>query len=136
MHYEWDETLETGNAEIDAQHKQLIAALNDLVDAREQGKGPQEIMRTLDFLSSYVVRHFNDEEAIQKKYDYPDYYRHRIYHDEFKKTVQNLVREINEKGPREELVLKTINTVAGWLINHIKGDDFKLAAYITSRRKE
>ncbi|MCL2888271.1 MAG: hemerythrin family protein [Elusimicrobia bacterium] len=130
MIYSWDASLETGNDIIDTQHKQLIEALNGLILAYQGGKGPDELLRTLDFLSAYVIRHFTDEEALQVQYNYPDYQRHRLYHNEFRRTIEKLSAEISEKGPTDELILVTIKTVADWLIHHIKSDDFKLAAYI------
>ncbi|MDR0291435.1 MAG: hemerythrin family protein [Elusimicrobium sp.] len=132
MIYTWDESLETGNEIIDTQHKQLIEALNALILAYQGGKGTGELLRTLDFLSAYVIRHFTDEEALQVQYNYPDYPRHRLYHNEFRRTIEKLSAEIAEKGPTDALILVTIKTVSDWLIHHIKSDDFKLAAYITS----
>lgn len=39
MAYIWNKDLETGNAMIDQQHKQLIQCINDLLDARSSVKG-------------------------------------------------------------------------------------------------
>jgi hemerythrin len=62
MAYDWDEKLETGNEKIDRQHKQLITALNKLIDACGEGKGSDELENTLEFLNAYIVKHFSDEE--------------------------------------------------------------------------
>ena len=40
MRYEMTKDLETGNALIDSEHRQLFKAVNDLLDACSQGKGP------------------------------------------------------------------------------------------------
>ena len=39
MAYNYTPDLETGNAKIDEQHKELIAAINNLLDACSKGKG-------------------------------------------------------------------------------------------------
>lgn len=39
MRYEMTKDLETGNALIDSEHRQLFKAVNDLLDACSQGKG-------------------------------------------------------------------------------------------------
>ena len=39
MAYQWDSTLETGYEKVDNQHKQLVAALNALIEASKSGKG-------------------------------------------------------------------------------------------------
>lgn len=61
MAYKWTPDLETGNSLIDGQHKELIEAINKLLDACGNGKGRAEIEATLVFLNNYVVKHFNDE---------------------------------------------------------------------------
>lgn len=39
MAYSWTADLETGNAKIDDQHKQLFVAINNLLEACSKGKG-------------------------------------------------------------------------------------------------
>jgi hemerythrin len=133
MAYQWDSSLETGHVKIDNQHKQLIAALNNLIDAAKSGKGDAEIFKTLDFLTGYTIMHFSDEEKLQIKYDYPDYLVHKRIHEDFKKTVGDLTKKLRDEGPREELVNTVTDAVGAWLLNHIKGDDFRMAAFVKSK---
>ena len=86
MAYNWDKSLETGNFTIDEQHKSIIKAINDLLEACSQGKGRVEVEKTLIFLKDYVVKHFNDEEKLQIKSNYPGYKEHKEIHDSFKNT--------------------------------------------------
>ena len=133
MNYVWSLELETGHAAIDKQHKQLIAALNALSDAYRSGKGSQEVERTMDFLMGYTVKHFADEEALQLKYDYPDYHRHRQFHNDFKATAQALSAELYRDGPTDAFISKVYATVGDWLVNHIRSEDFKMAAYVQGK---
>lgn len=130
MAYEWNSDLETGNEIIDKQHKELFAALNRLVDAYRQGKGPEEIGKTMEFLTIYVVQHFADEEKLQDEYDYPDKFNHKSYHNDFKITVKQLVSQLEAEGYSDALMTSTIEAVANWLVHHIKSDDFRLAAHV------
>ncbi|GHU10416.1 hemerythrin [Spirochaetia bacterium] len=136
MAYQWDSSLETGHVKIDNQHKQLIAALNNLIDASQSGKGDEEIFKTLDFLTGYTIMHFGDEEKLQVKYDYPDYLIHKRIHDDFKKTVGDLTKRLHDEGPREELVGEVTGAVGAWLLNHIKGDDFRMATFVKLKEHE
>jgi hemerythrin len=43
----WDVRLETRHSQIDGQHKALIQAFNDLHHAMKQGKGMDEVGKTL-----------------------------------------------------------------------------------------
>ena len=133
MAYSWDKSLETGNTAIDAQHKSLINAINDLLAACGEGKGRGEVAKTLDFLQNYVIKHFGDEEKLQIKSNYPDYKEHRKKHEGFKEVVKEIAEEYNEKGTTIQLVAKVNTTMGRWLINHIKTEDKKVAAHIKSR---
>jgi hemerythrin len=133
MAYQWDASLETGHAKIDNQHKQLVSALNSIIEASQQGKGEEEIFKTLDFLTGYTVMHFATEEKLQVQYNYPDYLVHKRYHDEFKVTVGELTKRLQKEGPTEEMIGLVTTTVGNWLLNHIKGDDFRMAAYVKSK---
>jgi hemerythrin len=130
MAYQWDSSLETGHEKIDNQHKQLIAALNNIIEASKSGKGSAEVFKTLDFLTGYTIMHFSDEEKLQLQYDYPDYFVHKQYHDDFKVTVGELTERLVKEGPTEDMVSLVTTSIGDWLLNHIKGDDFRMAAYV------
>lgn len=133
--YQWTKDLETGNATIDSEHKQLIQSVNSLLDACAKGKGRTEIKETLDFLNDYVIRHFGHEEKLQLQYHYPDYVNHKKYHEGFKKTVRDIIAEYENDGATIPLVAKVNQSIAGWLINHIKREDVKVAAHIRAAQK-
>ncbi|MDR2425676.1 MAG: bacteriohemerythrin [Endomicrobium sp.] len=130
MAYEWSSDLETGNEIIDSQHKGLFSALNKLVEAQHRREGAQELNKTIEFLTAYVIQHFADEEKLQEEYNYPDKFNHKSYHNDFKRTVKELVEKLNVEGYSDVLLEHTIQIMADWLINHIKSDDFRLAAYV------
>jgi len=132
MAYKWDTTLETGNIIIDEQHKSLIEAINNLLEACSQGKGRVEVEKTMDFLSDYVVKHFNDEEKLQLKSRYPEYKAHKQIHEDFKKDVGNIREEYKKSGATIMLVAKVNSSIGGWLINHIKTMDKRVAQHINS----
>ena len=133
MAYHWDTSLETGHAKVDNQHKQLITALNSIIEASQQGKSKDEIFRTLDFLTGYTVMHFSTEEKLMVTYHYPDYLIHKRYHDEFKGTVGELTQQLIKEGPTETLIGSVTQTIGSWLLNHIKGDDFRMATFVKSK---
>ncbi|MDR2632906.1 MAG: hemerythrin family protein [Treponema sp.] len=131
--YRWDSTLETGHEVIDTQHQQLFAAINKLLETCEVKKGSEELTKNLDFLNTYTIKHFFDEEKIQQKYNYPDYPNHKQYHETFKNTVKDLTHRLIWSGPTEELIKEVYSSIGDWLVSHIKIQDFKLAKYIKSK---
>jgi hemerythrin len=133
MAYTWTKDLETGNPLIDSQHQQLIKAVNDLLAACSTGQGRDKLNQTLDFLVSYTVKHFGDEERLQVQHQYPDYTNHKNLHEHFKTFVQDLVAQMKTAGPTTSLVSKVTFGVGDWLVNHIKKEDTKVAAFIRGK---
>ena len=128
--YQWDSSLETGYGKIDSQHKQLFEMVNKLIAAGSSGKGGDVVMEALDFLARYVIKHFSDEEQLQIDYEYPDYIDHKRKHDEFKVVVGELVQRLKTEGITEDLMEVVCNTIGSWLLEHIKGDDFRMASFV------
>jgi len=135
MVYKWSSDLETGHNLIDEQHKSLFVAANRFADAFQNGKGQAEIEETLRFLILYTEQHFHDEEELQKQYAPHDYDRHKMYHKEFTTIVQDFVERFGAEGPTDALLYEIYGTIGGWLLNHIKSDDFVLAACINRSKQ-
>ena len=128
----WDDSLIMGNEEVDSQHHEMFALLSSLVSACGDGTENSILKETLDFLVNYTVKHFHDEEALQLRYGYPAYERHRQMHEDFKITVNNLVQRFSESGSSSELSSDINKIVVRWLTNHILDEDKKIGVYIQS----
>lgn len=133
MAYQFTKDLETGNALIDQEHRELFNAINSLLDSCSRGQGRNELTKTAEFLQTYTSKHFSDEEQLQRRSSYPEYTQHKRYHDEFKKTVADIVNRLKANGPTVSLVGEINTALAGWLINHIKKEDKKLAAFLSKK---
>ncbi|HAN44713.1 MAG TPA: hemerythrin [Ruminococcaceae bacterium] len=135
MAYVFDNSVMTGNAKIDEQHKMLFDAINNLLDACGKGKGRAEIEKTLIFLNDYIATHFADEEKLQMQYGYPDYPQHKKYHEGYKQVVRDIIDEFKKDGATLVLLGKVNSSIATWLVNHIKKEDVKVAAHIKNSSK-
>lgn len=133
MAYTFTKDLETGNQLIDSEHRQLIDAINHLLAACSTGKGRSELANTAKFLQDYTAKHFSDEEKLQIQTQYPDYQNHKRYHEEFKKVVAEICKKLDSQGATITLVGEVNSAIAGWLINHIKREDVKVANHIKSK---
>lgn len=130
MAFTWTSALETKNEQIDTEHKSLIDAINNLLDACSKGKGRAEIANTVDFLNEYTKTHFSHEEALQQKYRYPDYVNHKKLHEGFIKTVEETSEKLKKEGPTIQLVGEINAQLGNWLLKHIKTEDVKIARHI------
>ncbi len=133
--FTWTNDLATGNAQIDAEHKELIRASNNLLTACASGIGGSELEQTVEFLNQYTKTHFQHEEALQLEYQYPDYINHKRYHESFIRVVNDFSYRLITDGPTPQLVSEINRKLGGWLINHIKTEDVKVARHIINQKK-
>ncbi len=129
MKYELTKDLETGNALIDSEHRQLFAVINKLMDACSQGKGRDQIASTVQYLNDYVSKHFSDEEQLQIKSKYPGYPGHKQFHDGYKRNLLQATNEILTSGATIASLSK-LNQVVSILVTHIRLEDKKIAAHV------
>lgn len=132
MGIEWRKSLSIGVDEIDNQHKELLQRFDRLLRACEEGRGKSELSGLLSFLDEYVVRHFRDEESIQRLRGFPGYEAHKQEHDYFIAKLRALQEEINSKGVAIHHVMETNNLLLKWLINHISKVDTELGKFLKS----
>ena len=131
MKVEFDNSLVTGNAMIDDQHKELIGKIDKLVACCEEGGGKVEAIKMLDYLSDYTDFHFGEEEKLQEEVSYPAMEGHKAKHAAFKKAVEELHEMlVEEEGPTDAFVAAVQKNVVDWLFDHIKNMDQALAAYV------
>lgn len=129
MKYEVTDDLLTGNALIDSEHRELFAAVNNLMDACTQGKGRDQIQKTVQFLSDYVAKHFRDEEGLQTKSNYPGYPAHKQFHDGYRRKLAEVSQVLMREGASVK-ALGDLNGVVAILVSHIRTEDKRLARHI------
>jgi hemerythrin len=131
MSLQWSDSLASGSTEIDMQHKELFVRVNRLLAAFQQGSaGRDEISRTVQFLTDYVVFHFGTEEKHMDRFGYSSASQHKAQHQQFVKSFLKL---------KERMLLEGINPALGqevkelsvyWLLNHIKYSDRALGMFL------
>lgn len=117
---EWDPRLETGIDVIDAQHRKLFEAINDLADSFKSGQALDKSRASLAFLAQYSVEHFQTEERFMRSMNYPDLASHRVEHVRLVSKLQTL----QVKQDKGYLVTADVAIfVADWLSHHIQEAD-------------
>lgn len=129
MRYELTDDLLTGNALIDSEHRELFKAVNSLMDACSQGKGRDQIQKTVTFLNDYVAKHFRDEENLQTQSNYPGYPAHKQFHDGYRRKLNETTLELMQQGATVK-ALGDLNTVVAILVSHIRTEDKRLARHV------
>ena len=134
MRYEVTPDLVTGNNLIDSEHRQLFAAVNDLMDACSRGEGRAQIEKTVRFLNDYVAKHFRDEEDLQVRSKYPGYPAHKTFHDGYRRQLNDVAQALLTDGATVKS-LGNLNLVVGVLVSHIRTEDKRLAKHVKEQGK-
>jgi hemerythrin-like metal-binding protein len=82
MRLDWRHEWESGDAELDGQHRFLIEAANDLVYLGIMGVQGSEALHLVDSFLEGVSRHFEIEEKVLERLGYPERTAHAKHHAE------------------------------------------------------
>lgn len=136
----WRDEYKIGVELVDEQHQELFKRLGDFIQTvrsdKEKSEKKEEVEKTLNFMGEYVVTHFDAEEALQKKYNYPDYENHHQIHEDFKAEVAEFQKEYKENEYDEDFVLEFSGRLLTWLINHVASTDQDIGKHINSVKEK
>lgn len=127
----WDSSLQLGIGQIDDQHKQLVAMINDLHRAMKRRQTLEIMGGILERLVNYTVYHFGNEEKLFQKHGYPEYEQHKKIHE----TLVGKVIEFKSKIDRGDstISMELMDFLKDWLVNHIKGTDKKYVPFLQEK---
>jgi hemerythrin len=131
----FDPNLETGEPEIDGQHRELFARIDRLMEAAHLHHGQQEVGQTLAYLGDYVVHHFAAEERLMVLQGYPDLETHRDEHARFVQQFGQTYQEYKANGPSSLFVIRVGNRITSWLCEHIYRTDRQLVGWLQRKRE-
>lgn len=132
----WNEKFSVGVAEIDRQHRRLMAMINDLNEAVNSGKHKDAISRILDELIIYTVTHFRTEEKYFDQFGYPEGEEHKDEHIVCIKMVNKFVRDFNSEiqgGKLAALTDEILNFLGIWWKYHILETDLKYSEFFRAK---
>jgi len=105
----WDESFKVFYEQLDEEHKGLFQGI--FAVAANKGDGA-----ALASLVKKVKDHFSFEESMMQKAKYADFDSHKKLHVEFVGKISALSCPVDDA---------TVTFAKDWLVNHIKGIDFK-----------
>ena len=122
--------MEVGVVEIDEQHKELVDRLNALLSMGHDAASKEESQKTLDMLEEYIIKHFSDEEELQRKNKYPEYESHKKLHQTFIDEFEKLKKEFEANGHSLKFTMDLNNSLINWIVKHIKSADVELGKFL------
>lgn len=120
--------LETGLADIDDQHAQLLACLDEL---KAFVGGKYEFAATftaVQTLLGYTEQHFTYEEDLLRRCDYPELEEHINEHARLITEVRHQWARI-EQGDAD-IAREVVETIERWIVDHINSEDVEYAKFI------
>lgn len=130
---EWSDEYLTGIAEIDEQHHGFFEAAHRLYDQILNCEGEHGVEEAVTFLRDYAERHFQTEEALMRKHEFPSLERHKRLHDAFFENLELLGDELKVFGPSQHLADRALEVAQDWLIEHIAEEDMHFTAHVKHR---
>ena len=133
--FEWRNEWSLGIEIIDRQHRELAVMLNKIVELYLNNDGQtdselrsNQLHEQLNIFYEMVRKHFNDEEALMLKANYPGHSEHAHDHlmlcAELKHYIRNIEEELNH------INISTLNSLKSWFISHIISSDKEFADFL------
>ena len=118
----WSANYEVGNALVDSEHKEIFRMVDRLLEDDFEGRS-DKIKTVISFLADYVVRHFDHEEDLMDKSNYPKKDGHVKQHRDFVKKVGEFVAQIADGVDSIQLSLSVNEVIVDWLAEHVMISD-------------
>ena len=124
--------LITGLADIDNQHRALLALANEVVFAHKLDTSPELFRRAISFLDGYIAFHCAAEEAamIQCKCPLAMRSEHLEFHGHLRRELEDIVTRSVRDGASGDLKLDIFFVLDDWLVYHVGEADHRLAAFL------
>ena len=119
----WIEDYCVGDAMIDSQHRYLFCLANDLLASGTKAELTDNAMK----LFRYAHEHFDHEEAVMRKIEYPAYQEHIVMHEMLITQLSAISNDIRKDQWSATTLQRFMNE---WLTSHIVKEDAKLGGFI------
>lgn len=130
----WKNQFESGNEQIDFEHKQLFELANNLMDYMLSPNSIAQQLHQFDLLAEHIVKHFENEESIMKASDYSDWQAHRQLHQVLiQKVSAYRIKLFNGELRSLEVLNFLINEV---IVDHLLAEDAKYFAYLAGESQQ
>jgi hemerythrin len=118
----WRKEFETGIAEVDHEHQELVALINRLADDISAGADKERIQAFLGEVFARIAAHFALEESVMRKHGYDEYEAHKAEHENLLDEIRDIMDEADEADFSGSLSA----TVGDWFVGHFRTKDARL----------
>lgn len=127
--------LEVGFEKVDLEHRALLQALGEAVEALRGGRR-EEVHEAMAKLGDYLVWHFSSEEKVMEETVYPERARHKAAHDLFMQDFLQLCEAEKAGDDLESFAEALGQRIPEWIKFHIQVNDAPLGRYLAARERK
>ena len=139
--FEWRDEWSLGVEIIDRQHRQLAVMLNKIAELylndggrTDPGQRSSQLHEQLETFHEKVREHFNDEEDLMRKANYPGHTEHARDHLMLLAELKHYIRDI--EGGLDDINIGTLDSLKIWFFTHITGSDKEFADFLHAHPQE
>jgi hemerythrin len=122
---EWRDEFDTGVAEVDHEHRELVGLINELHDQLAAGAEKDTVGRFLGEVFARISAHFALEETVMRKHRYDEYAEHKADHEKLLDDLRDIMDD-HEADAYFDYQEALAAAVRDWFVNHFKTKDARL----------
>lgn len=126
----WTDAMSVGDYSLDGQHKGLLHICRGIEQLKSDASpyGMQLRHEQLNKMQLYATVHFEAEERMLERVDYPDIVAHRQEHLKYAEDLAELLYQSVFSAPNAVMMAKLLSD---WWMNHILVSDKHYVPYLS-----
>ena len=119
----WSSKFETGQGDVDEDHKELFRRMNELFEAAKAGAAKQQLLSLLQFLEVYTRTHFTREEKYTGTHNEPNCKHNQVQHLRFLCNIADIRKLVEAEGATPVNIVAMNRLIGEWFANHVLNTD-------------
>jgi hemerythrin len=133
LELKWDPDMETGNSDIDNDHRYVFCLISTIEAATKCHVHPNVLAKLAELVILYTSVHFSREQQLQRKVGFEESEEHKELHKNFVERIQSMKTTLSQIDQGDESYKICINKfnelVRDWWNHHITEEDMKMKDY-------
>jgi len=138
MAISWRDELAVDAGVIDDDHKHLIEIVNQFTDLVAGSFQRQALLAVARELWEYTHVHFQREEELQRRVQYPFLVAHKHEHEDLMRRLEMILDELYDAGSihrMQTIGRELAELLKRWLVDHIIHSDRRMRPYVEQMRQ-
>ena len=121
---EWKPEFAVGVADVDHEHRLMIAMINDVAAMLDEGRNGPRVGEVLGEIHARIAAHFALEEKIMRELGYSGYAAHKADHERLLDEIRDIMDEYEDDRQGARLTLAA--QLDEWFGVHFRTEDARL----------